>query len=91
MVGYSDIWMFGYLDVRIFGCSDFWIFEHPNYLFFLEVFFANTAEGADPVGGDVFKFGAWGDAVVGVAFCGVILIPADVTNILFHIVFVFWG
>ena len=44
------------------------------------------AEGAHPVGGQVLELGAGSDAVVGVALRGVILIPADVANILFHIV-----
>ena len=42
------------------------------------------AEGAHPVGGQVLELGAGSDAVVGVALRGVILIPADVANILFH-------
>ena len=44
------------------------------------------AEGAHPVGGQVLELGARGDAVLGVALRGVIFIPADVANILFHIV-----
>ena len=51
----------------------------------------DRAEGADPVGGQVLELGAGGDAVVGVALRGIILIPADVANILFHIVFDFKG
>lgn len=46
------------------------------------------AEGAHPVGGQVFELGARGDAVLRVALRGVILIPADVANILFHIIVV---
>ena len=46
----------------------------------------DRAERADPVGGQVFKLGAGSDAVVGVTHCGVVHIPADVANILFHIV-----
>ena len=42
------------------------------------------AEGAHPVGGQVLELGAGSDAVLRVALCGVILIPADVANILFH-------
>ncbi len=48
----------------------------------------DRTERADPVGGQVFELGTGGDAVVGVALRGVILIPADVAYILFHIVFV---
>ena len=47
------------------------------------------AEGAHPVGGQVLELGAGSDAVLRVALRGVILIPADVANILFHIVLVF--
>ena len=46
----------------------------------------NRAEGAHPVGGQVFELGAGSDAVLRVALRGVILIPADVANILFHII-----
>ena len=53
-------------------------------LLFLEVALVHRAEGAHPVGGQVFELGARGDAVVGIAFCRVILVPADVANILFH-------
>ena len=47
------------------------------------------AERAHPVGGEVFELGARSNAVVGVTLCGVILVPADVANILFHIIVVF--
>ena len=46
----------------------------------------DRAEGAHPVGGQVFKLGTRGDAVVGVTLRRVVHIPADVANILFHIV-----
>ena len=46
----------------------------------------DRAERADPVGGQIFKLGTGSDAVVGVTLRRVILIPADVANILFHIV-----
>ena len=55
-------------------------------LLFLEVRFIDGAKWAYPVGGQVFEFGARGDAVVRVALRGVILIPAHIANILFHIV-----
>ena len=48
--------------------------------------FVYRAEGAHPVGGQVFELGAGSDAVLRVALRGVIFIPADVANILFHIV-----
>ena len=44
----------------------------------------DRAEGAHPVGGQVLELGARGDAVVRIALRRVILIPADVANILFH-------
>ena len=49
-----------------------------------EVFLTHTAEGTHPVSREVFKGGAGGDAVVGVAFGRVVLIVADVANVLFH-------
>jgi hypothetical protein len=52
----------------------------------LEVRFIDGAEGTDPVGGQVFELGAGSDAVLRIALCRVILIPADVANILFHII-----
>ena len=48
----------------------------------------DRAERANPIGGEVLELGAGGNAVVRVTLRGVILIPADVANILFHIVFV---
>lgn len=57
-----------------------------SFLLFLKMTFVDRAERADPVGGQVFKLGSRGNTVLRVALCGVILIPADVANILFHIV-----
>ena len=57
-----------------------------SFLLLLEVRFVDRAQRADPISGQVLELGARSDAVVGVAFRGVILIPADVANILFHIV-----
>ena len=53
-------------------------------LLFLEMCFVHRAEGAYPVGGQVFELGAGGDAIVGVTGCGVIHIPAHIANVLFH-------
>lgn len=53
-------------------------------LLFLEVGFVYRAEGAGPIGGEVFELGTGGDAVVGVANCGVIDIPANIANVFFH-------
>jgi hypothetical protein len=52
--------------------------------------FVYRAEGAGPVGGQVFKFGSGGDAVVGVADCGVIDIPANIAFVFFHVVILFF-
>ena len=60
-------------------------------LLLLKVRFIDRAEGAHPVGGQVFELGAGSDAVVRVALRGIIFIPADVANILFHIVLDFKG
>ena len=57
-----------------------------SFLLLLEMSLVYRAERADPVGGQVFELGTRGYAVVRVALCGVILIPADVANILFHII-----
>lgn len=46
--------------------------------------FVDGAEGTHPVGGQVFELGAGGYAMLRIALCRVILIPADVANILFH-------
>ena len=51
-----------------------------------EVVLTDAAEGADPVFGEFFKGGSGGDAVVGVAGGGVVLIAADVAYVLFHFV-----
>lgn len=50
--------------------------------------FIDRAEGAHPVGRQVLELGAGSDAVLRVALCRVILIPADVAYILFHIIVV---
>ena len=49
-----------------------------------EVVLADAAEGADPVFREIFEGGSGGDAVVGVAGGGVVLIAADVAYVLFH-------
>ena len=49
-----------------------------------EFVLAYAAEGAYPVFGEFFEWGAWLDAVVGVAYCGIILVAAYVAYILFH-------
>lgn len=56
---------------------------------FTEVFLSYTAGGAHPVFGQVFKSGTGRNVVLGIAYCGVVLIAADVANVLLHDVFVF--
>jgi hypothetical protein len=53
-------------------------------LFFFEIVFGCAADGAYPVGGDIFKFGSGVYAVVGIAFGGVVDIAANSTNIFIH-------
>ena len=53
---------------------------------FLKMALVDRAKGAHPVSREVFELGAGSDAVVRVALRGVIFIPADVANILFHII-----
>ena len=57
-------------------------------LLFLEVALVDGAEGTHPVSGQVFELGAGSDAVLRVALRRVILIPAYVANILFHILMI---
>jgi len=51
-----------------------------------EIFLAYATKGAGPVRGDVLESGARGNAVLGIAFDGVILITTNVANVLFHVV-----
>ena len=51
-----------------------------------EFILADTAERANPVFGEFFEWSAWLNAVVGVAYCGIILVAANVTYILFYVV-----
>ena len=49
-----------------------------------EFVLAYTAKRANPVFGEFFEWGTWLNAVVGVTYCGIILVAAYVTYILFH-------
>ena len=49
-----------------------------------EFILAYAAERANPVFGEFFEWGAWLNAVVGITYCGIVLVAADVTYILFH-------
>jgi hypothetical protein len=53
--------------------------------------FAHAAEGADPVGREVFPFGAGGYAIVGVSGGRVIDIAAYITYILVHLLLFLGG
>ena len=50
-----------------------------------EFVLAYAAKWANPIFGELFKWGAGGDTVVGVSYCGVVLVTADVAYILFHV------
>ena len=50
-----------------------------------EFVLAYTAKRANPVFGKFFEWGTWLNAVVGVTYCGIILVAAYVTYILFHV------
>jgi len=51
--------------------------------------FVYTTHRANPVVWNILKRCAWSDATIGVAFCRVINIATNLTNILFHRPFVF--
>lgn len=49
-----------------------------------EIVLADAAKRADPIGRDVFKSSAGGDAAIRISGLGVVRIAADVANVLFH-------
>ncbi len=53
-------------------------------LLFRKTGFVHAAHRAGPVGGEVFKGGAGGNAVVGITDFGIIHVTAKVANVLFH-------
>ena len=53
-------------------------------LSFAELILAYTAQGASEVLGQIFKFGAGRDSVIGIANCFVIFPAANVTNVFLH-------
>ena len=57
---------------------------HEDLLHRGEVFLAYSADGTYPVGRNVFEGGSRGDSAVGISHYRVILIPANVANVLFH-------
>jgi hypothetical protein len=56
----------------------------PFVLFFRELVFAYSADGAYPILGEFFKRGSGCYAVVGIAYGGIILVSADFTYVLTH-------
>ena len=81
-----------FIDLLVEQVGNFFVkhdIECLKRLLFLEMCFVYRAERAYPVGGEVFEFGTGGDAVVGVAGCGVIDVTAYVANIFFHDMAVF--
>ena len=54
-------------------------------LLFRKTGFIHAAHRAGPVGGEIFKGGAGGDAVVGITDFGVIDVTAQITYVLFHV------
>ena len=56
-------------------------------LLFRETGFIHAAHRAGPVGGEIFKGGAGGDAVVGITDLGIIHVTAQITYVLFHILY----
>ena len=55
-----------------------------NILRFGESVLAQAADGANPIGRDVFEGGSRGDAAIRIAYGGVIDVPANVAYV-FHI------
>jgi len=53
-------------------------------LFYREVVLTNTADGAYPILGDVFKRSARSDTAIGIAYFWIINITTCVANVLFH-------
>ncbi len=51
---------------------------------FFELVFAYSADGANPIVGDVFKFSSGSDAAIGVANRGVINPIANFTDVFIH-------
>ena len=51
---------------------------------FGELVFTYSAERTNPIFGKGFKRSAGSDAVIRIADCGIILVPAYITNVLCH-------
>ena len=47
-----------------------------------EIALANAADGAYPIVGDVLKRCSCGDAAIGISYCGVVDVTANLTNVL---------
>ena len=55
-----------------------------NELRFGELVFTHSAERTGPIFGKRFKWSAGSDAVVRISCCGIVLVPAYITNVLCH-------
>lgn len=51
---------------------------------FGELVFTNAADRTGPIFGKGFKRSAGSDAVIRIACCGIVLVPANITNVLCH-------
>jgi hypothetical protein len=49
-----------------------------------EIALAYSTNGAHPVVWNVFEGCSWGDSTIGIALSGVVNVPTNVANILFH-------
>lgn len=58
--------------------------EQRQELLYGELVFADATEGANPISGEVFEGCTGSDAVVRIAYCRVVLVPTDVTDVLYH-------
>ena len=57
---------------------------HLSELCFGELVFAYTAKRTNPISGKIFERSARSDTVVRIANCGIVLVPANITNVLCH-------
>jgi hypothetical protein len=53
----------------------------------LEAIFAYTTDGANPIIGDILKCCSWSDSAIGIAFCWIVNVSANFTNVLHNIFF----
>ena len=48
----------------------------------LEIILADAADGAYPIVGDVLERCSWGNATIGISYCGVVDVAANFANVL---------